>query len=127
MHKSELKRLVANQMFASSCPNAVVNLLSFLGISKFTQSIRLSCDRLIKEKIKSAWSPVGKEFDLHVICSDNMGMRSRMGYVQYTMLNHQFYPAEELIKAGIYPDPSDSDIRGANFTPPIDWDDIEES
>ena len=61
-----------------------------------------------------------------MLCSDNMGMHSKIGYMHYTILNHQSYPASELIKAGIYPDPTNPESQGANFTPPAEWEDIKD-
>ena len=82
--------------------------------------------KLILEKIRNKWTPEGKAYDLPVMCSDNLGMCRKMGYVQYTMLNHQSYPAKVLIDAGIYPDPSDPDSQGVNFTQPTEWEDIKD-
>lgn len=52
----------------------------------------LSQDRAVNNLIKEGWDPAGKGFEIIDFAYDNMGMRKRMGYVQYMLLELLIIP-----------------------------------
>ena len=106
---SKVKDFISNQ---NSMPGAIKKLKSIfcsLGLLSNQGYMNLSQDGAVDELVKDGWSPHGRWYGIAAKVYDNMGIRKRDGYVQYTLMVLLFFSVNQMIKLGVYPDPKRRD------------------
>ena len=106
---SPVKDLLSNMINTANVPRMMHQLFSSIGVSRSITHINLGTKKVVDDIIKVGWDPKGKGYGLVIQAFDNMGMRKRAGYIQYTLLCRVFVPAVDLIKLKVYPDPDRTD------------------
>ena len=102
---SPLKQLISDHLYVGNVSDALIQFFNFVGLSRSKKTLSLSSGDAVREKIKQGWSIEGKRFGVLVGASDNMGLRRKRGWEQYTNLMLIFYSCEWMIEQRLYPDP----------------------
>ena len=110
---SKLKDYVSDKLSIAGVSERVKDLFSSLGLCRSIKYMNLAANKAVDSIIREGWDPKGRAFGLLIQTFDNMGMRKRMGYVQYTLLILIYMPVEKLIEMNIYPNPARSDHEAA--------------
>jgi hypothetical protein len=110
---SKLKDYVSDKLSIAGVSERVKDLFSSLGLCRSIKYMNLAADKAVDSIIREGWDSKGRAFGLLIQTFDNMGMRKRMGYVQYTLLILIYMPVEKLIEMNIYPNPARSDHEAA--------------
>ena len=107
-HGSPLKELISTHLYIGNVNDLLFKLFSNICLSQSKKTLSLSSGQAVKEKIAKGWSTSGRRWGLLVGASDNMGLRAKIQYIQYTCLMMFFISHQWLIKNKFYPDPQAS-------------------
>ncbi len=110
---SKLKDYVFDKLSITGLSERVKDLFSSLGLCRSIKYMSLAADKAVDSRIREGWDPKGRAFGLLIQMYNNMGMRKRMGYVQYTLHILIYMTVEKLIEMNTYPNPARSDHEAA--------------
>ena len=95
---SPLKQVISDHLYVGNVSDALIQFFNFVGLSRSKKTLSLSSGDAVRDKIKQGWSVEGKRFGMLVGASDNMGLRRKRGWEQYTNLMLIFYSCEWMIE-----------------------------
>ena len=91
----------------------IIDILCVLGLARSRTYNSLAKDRAVDGIIRDGFSPIGKGYGIVMKAFDNMGMKKKAGYGQFTLMMILCMSVHKLIQLNIYPDPTNKNIEEA--------------
>ena len=112
-HGSKLKDFISDHLNVAAVSRRIIDILCVLGLARSRTYNSLAKDRAVDGIIRDGFSPVGKGYGIVMKAFDNMGMKKKAGYVQFTLMMILCMSVHKLIQLNIYPDPTNKNIEEA--------------
>jgi hypothetical protein len=112
-HGSKLKDFISDHLNMAAVSRRIIDILCVLGLAQSQTYNSLAKDCAVDGIIRDGFSTIGKGYGIVMKAFDNMGMKKKAGYVQFTLMMILCMSVHKLIQLNIYPDPTNKNIEEA--------------